>query len=125
MDFNTEASFIKECVKKEFQDRLIYELQSKKHREKAKARFAHSSENMLKNDFSRLTISDFESYININKNDSCYIIGDSFDGEILSLKDAFEYLKTSYTLVILICSRFIAIKEEFESKPPLLFLYNK
>ena len=51
MDFSIENKFVKEYIKKEYQERLLFELQSKKHREKAIARFAHSSETILKDCF--------------------------------------------------------------------------
>ena len=51
MDFDIEIGFVKKYIKKEYQDRLIFELKSKKHREKAVSRFSHFSENILKNSF--------------------------------------------------------------------------
>ena len=126
MDFDIEVSFVKDCIKKDFQDRIIYELKSKKHREKAKSRFAHSSENMLKECFKKLILYDLESSINTNNsNTCCYVIGDLFDGEVILLKNAIEYLKKTYTPVILIDSRFVVIKEEVEKNEPILWIYKK
>ena len=125
MDFVIESSFIRKCIKKEYQERLLFELQSKKHREKALSRFAHSSEILLKYGFEKIHISSLCNYLPKNNSESFYIIsGDLHDGKKLLCKDAIGLLNISYTPVILISPLIIVIKEEVENKQTLLFVYQ-
>ena len=126
MDINIENSFVKKCIKKEYQDRISFELQSKKHRVKALSRFAHSVENILKNGFIKMSTSEIYSYFGEKaENEMCYIISYSkFDGEKLLLKDAINFLNASYMAVILISSTFAIIKEEFEKGNSSIYIFK-
>ena len=127
MDFNIEVDFVMKYVKKEYRDRLLFELQSKKHREKAISRFCHSSQQILIDCFTKCTMSDFQKLfcLETNSMDKCYLItNDVNDGKLLLLREAIEYCQKSYMAVILICSKFVVIREEFERAEPLLLISN-
>ena len=119
MDFNIEIEFVKKHIRKDFQDRLIFELQSKKHRGKAISRFSHFSEKILSNSFKRCNMSQVQSLLEKNlKKESCYIISDDEnDGKTLFLQDAVNICKDSYFTMILISKNFVLVKEEFEKAP--------
>ena len=126
MFFSVEKDFVKRAIKKDYQERIIFELQSKKHREKAIDRFSHSPETILKNIFTEYTVNDFSNVLgNINAKEKCYIISQNLhDGEELLLKDAIEYFRNSYTVVILIAYNFFAIKAEVEKGASSILLYK-
>jgi len=112
MDFNVEAGFVMKYVKKEYRDRVLFELQTKKHREKAISRFCHSSQKILKDCFIKCTMSDLQKHFCLESNsiDKCYLItNDANDGTFLLLREAFEHCRKSYMAVILISSKFVVI----------------
>lgn len=125
MNFSIESEFVKKHIKKEYQERLLLELQSKKRREKALSRFAHSAQLILKDYFVATTIVSLEKNL-FSKNcmsENCYVISDGAnDGMTLPLTDALGFAKTSYMAVILITPKKIIIKEEYEGKEPLYFV---
>ena len=124
MNLNIEITFVKKCIKKEYQDRLLFELQSKKHREKAISRFCHSAETILKNGFEKCTISDLQEYFDTDKEAINYYIisSDLNDGNTLDAKDLVEYCKTSFMAVIAISSKIVVVKEEFEGMSPFVYI---
>ena len=127
MDFSIENKFVKEYIKKEYQERLLFELQSKKHREKAISRFSHSSETILKDCFSKSSILELQKNCEIvSSKEQCYILSnDLYDGRMLLWKEAIRYCAASYMVVILISEKTIVIKEEFEKGEPLILVSNK
>lgn len=119
MNINIETEFVKKHIKKEYQERLIFELQSKKHREKALCRFAHSSELILKGHFLKIQTAPTFNNLSFNADffENCYIIsGGENDGITLPFGDAIEFCKTSYMVAILITSKLVIVKEECENK---------
>lgn len=124
MDFDIETFFVKKSIKSEYQERILFELTSKKHREKAVSRFAHSASIYLKNDFLNCDFSCFiNQFVHNKKNKTCYIISNGlYDGESLPTQEAIEFCQKSYVTVILISSNFIAIKEEVERGSPMFFV---
>ena len=127
MDFNIESKFVKEYIRKEYQERLLFELQSEKHREKAISRFSHSSETILKDCFSKSSILELKKFYEIaSTKEHCYILSnDIHDGRMLLWKDAIKYCVASYMVVILISEKTVVIKEEFEKGEPLILISNK
>lgn len=124
MDFDVETHFVKNSVKKEYQERILFELKSKKHREKAISRFSHSANIILNSKFSKYSLEDLIS-ISFQKGntENCYIISNGLhDGEHLSLEEAVKYCQQSYMTVILISSKFTAVKEEYEKSSPWVFV---
>ncbi len=118
MNFDIETAFVKKYIKKEYQDRILFEFQSKKLREKAISRFSHSSEIILKNCFKSCDIPELKK---IDPKEKCYIISNGEkDGNMIFMSDAIEYCENSYMTVILISEKFVALKEEYEKKPVIL-----
>lgn len=126
MDLSIETDFVKRAIKKDCQERIIFELQSKKHREKAINKFSHSPKTILKEIFQEYSVNDLSNDLNkSNMKDKCYIISDDlYDGEELLLKDAIEHIKNTYSVVILIASNFYAVKEEVEKGSPPVWIYK-
>lgn len=110
-----ENAFITKCIKKEYRDRMVYELQSRKKREKALSRFAHSAEEVLQEHFSLINVSDLQNWLelNINKTEKCYVISSGvYDKSVVAFDEALNILKQSYMTVILIFDKCIVVKEE-------------
>ena len=126
MDFDIETHFVRKCVKKEYQERVLFELKSKKHREKAISRFAHSAETVLNSSFLKYSFSNFTNKFIQNADvKNCYVISNGlYDGHNLPIQEAVEFCQESYMTVILISSEFIAIKEEFEKSVPFVFVFS-
>lgn len=127
MDFNTEIEFVKKYIKKEYQERLIFELQSQKHREKAISRFSHFSKDILNDSFKSCDMSEFPNLVRdkIAAKEKTYIISsDENDGKLLPLSEAVECCKKSYMAMILISKKFVLVKEEYE-KRVYFFFQNK
>ena len=125
MDFSIEIDFVKKHIKKEYQERIIFELQSKKNREKAISRFSHSSDMILNDQFVKCTMAELQNHLadSCGVKEECYMIsGDTLDGHILPLHDAVEYCKASHMAVILISSKFAVVKEEFEGGQPQVYI---
>ena len=125
MDFNTESEFIHKHIKKEYQERLLFELQSSKRREKALSRFAHSSQTILKEYFVKSkSVPSFNNLpFKIDFSEKCYIIsGGENDGITLPLNQAIEFCQKSYMVAILITSKIIIVKEECENKETSWFI---
>ena len=123
MDKNTETSFVNKFVKKEYRDRLLFELCSKKHREKAISIFSHDSEIVLINNFVRTSVEEIKQQKLKSKN--IYIISDDeCDGIFMEFCNALDYLEKTYMAVILIGDEFVVVKEEIEGKKPVILFCN-
>ena len=123
MDKNTETSFVNKFVKKEYRDRLLFELCSKKHRQKAISRFSHDSEIVLINNFVRTSVEDIKQQKLKSKN--IYIISDDeCDGIFMEFCNALDYLEKTYMAVILIGDEFVVVKEEVEGKKTVILFCN-
>lgn len=115
MNLEMEKVFIEKFIKKDYQERIIYELTKK--REKALSRFSHNAYDILNKDNNILQIHDKDSVVTLISskdliNKDCYFISRFLDGEIIkldvALKEAFEDLCSS----IIISTNFVIIKEE-------------
>ena len=125
MDFSIESDFIKKYIKKEYRERIIFELQSKKKREKGISRFSHSAPTVLNESFIPCPMTQLQDHLVAlcSAQDECYMIsGDTLDGHTLPLLDAVEYCQASHMAVILISSKFAVVKEEFEGGQPQVFI---
>ena len=119
MDSCTEIGFVRKCIKKEYHERLLFELQSKKHRAKALSRLAHISEDVLRDGYLNLSALEFQKQFapKMSSTEKCYLISDSdHDGETMLLAEAILFCQTSYMLVVLIAGDFVVIKPEIEKK---------
>lgn len=126
MNYETEIHFVKAYIKKEHQERLIFEFSSPKHREKALSRFSHNARHLLKERFiAYRSLQEAENEIRIAgaRRDECYIIsGDAQNGRSLPLSEAIAYCSGSYMPVILIGKCFAIIKEETENGCPVIYV---
>ena len=121
MDATIERNFVNLCIKKENQERLIFELQSKKHREKALSRLSHSPESILNEHFVKTTALDLKFFVQEfnNNTTSCYIItSDLYDGLSCTLTTALECFEKTQMVMILFNNYFAAVKEEVEGGTP-------
>ena len=127
MDLYRETSFVNKYIKKEFKDRLLFELRSIKKRSKAISRFAHRCEELLQNSYTKHDTADLQRVLSITttSEEQCYIISDNeHDCEVIALPIAIEYCKESYMPFILIGSSFAMIKPENESGTPVFYIFR-
>lgn len=124
MDKNIETKFVNKFVKKEYRDRLLFELSSLKHRQKAISRFSHNSEAVLIDDFVKMSVEQIKQQK--LKLKTIYIIsGDECDGVFMEFFEGLTHLEKSYMAVILIGDEFVVVKEEIEGKNPVILFCNE
>ena len=116
MDVNVESGFVRDCIKKEYRERLQFELQSKKHRQKALSRFAHDCQSILQNTYQTRKASELtELWATVPENTPCYLISDGAgDGTTLPLSQAKVLLQNACMPLLLISSRYTVIKPDTE-----------
>lgn len=113
MNKSVEQFFVKTYIDKDYQERLLFELDSIKKRSKALSRFSHDVESVLKKSVNKQIISNLDDFQ--EKDQTVYVISwDEKDGKTMSLSDAIRYLESSYMSAILIGKDFSLIKEEPE-----------
>ncbi len=127
MDVNVESCFVRECIKKEYRERVQFELQSKKHRQKAMSRFAHDCVKILQVGYETVTASELVRILDTaSDKEPCYLIMDGEgDGKTMPLSQAKVLLQNAYMPVILISSRCIVIKPEAEGGQPTFYVFTK
>lgn len=129
MDVNVESRFVRECIKKEYRERLQFELQSKKHRQKAMSRFAHDCEGILQDGYQTATASELARILDaVSEKEPCYLITDGAgDGTSMPMQKARELLQNAYMPVILISPVMSVIKPEAEGGRAAyyVFLFEK
>ena len=114
-----EKSFVKRFIKKEKQDRLLFELSGKK-RQHGIERFCHNAEDMI--DTERIVYSGNnllpDEILKITKQykvpESCYIIAyqKELDKKYVSLADAFNLVLGNGMAAIIVCDNFVIIETE-------------
>ena len=113
MNKSVEQFFVKTYIDKDYQERLLFELNSIKKRSKALSRFSHDVESFLKKSVNKKIITNLDDFQ--EKDQTVYVISwDEKDGTTMSLSDAILYLESSYMSAILIGKEFSLIKEEPE-----------
>lgn len=113
MNKSVEQFFVKTYIDKDYQERLLFELNSIKKRSKALSRFSHDVESVFKKSVNKKIISNLDDFQ--EKDQTVYVISwDEKDGTTMSLSDAIRYLESSYMSAILIGKDFSLIKEEPE-----------
>lgn len=113
MNKSVEQFFVKTYIDKDYQERLLFELDSIKKRSKALSRFSHDVESVLRKSVNKQIISNLDDFQ--EKDQTVYVISwDEKDGKTMSLSDAIRYLESSYMSAILIGKDFSLIKEEPE-----------
>ena len=113
MNKSVEQFFVKTYIDKDYQERLLFELNSIKKRSKALSRFSHDVESILKKSVNKKIITNLDDFQ--EKDQTVYVISwDEKDGTTMSLSDAIPYFESSYMSAILIGKNFSLIKEEPE-----------
>lgn len=123
MNRTVEERFVRQCIKEDRQDRLLFELFSKKNREKALSRFAHGAELLLKSGYRKCTASDL-SFLKQVK--TAYVIpsnGD-LDGADAPGETVFSLCQNEPSPVIVIGEEFAIVREEFEAGAPAIYLFR-
>ena len=120
MDKSVEHFFVKTYIDKDYQERLLFELNSIKKRSKALSRFSHDVETVLNKALDKRIIADLSE---LHENDKAvYVISwDENDGMYIPFEDAMRYCENTNTSVILIGNSFSLIKEETETGKPKIF----
>ena len=120
MNKSVEQFFVKTYIDKDYQERLLFELNSIKKRSKALSRFSHDAETVLNKVLDKRIITDLSE---LHENDKAvYVISwDENDGMYIPFEDAMRYCENTNTSVILIGNSFSLIKEEVETGKPKIF----
>ena len=121
MDRTVEERFVRQYIKEDRQERLLFELFSKKHRKKALSRFAHGAELLLKSGFRKCAASDL-SFLKQVK--TAYVIpfGGDLDGAETSGETVFSLCQNETSPVIVIGEGFSLVREELEAGAPAIFI---
>ena len=118
MDRTVEERFVRQYIKEDRQERLLFELFSKKHRKKALSRFAHGAELLLKSGFRKCAASDL-SFLKQVK--TAYVIpfGGDLDG---AEAPVYSLCQSETSPVIVIGEGFSLVREELEAGAPAIFI---
>lgn len=126
-----EKSFVKRFIKKEKQDRLLFELSGKK-RQHGIERFCHNAEDMI--DTERIVYSGNSLFpdeiLKITKQykvpESCYIIAyqKELDKKYVSFEDALGLALGNGMAAIIICNDFAVIETEQYSGTPFRYILH-
>lgn len=126
-----EKSFVKKFIKKEKQDRLLFELSGKK-RQHGIERFCHNAEDMI--DTERIAYSGNnllpDEILKITKqykvSESCYIIAyqKELDKKYVSFEDALGLVLGNGMAAIIICNDFAVIETEQYSGTPFRYILH-
>ena len=126
-----EKSFVKRFIKKEKQDRLLFELSGKK-RQHGIERFCHNAEDMI--DTERIVYSGNSLFpdeiLKITKQykvpESCYIIAyqKELDKKYVSFEDALSLVLGNGMAAIIICNDFAVIETEQYSGTPFRYILH-
>ena len=126
-----EKSFVKKFIKKEKQDRLLFELSGKK-RQHGIERFCHNAEDMI--DTERIAYSGNnllpDEILKITEQykvpESCYIIAyqKELDKKYVSFEDALGLVLGNGMAAIIICNDFAVIETEQYSGTPFRYILH-
>ena len=126
-----EKSFVKRFIKKEKQDRLLFELSGKK-RQHGIERFCHNAEDMI--DTERIVYSGNSLFpdeiLKITKQykvpESCYIIAyqKELDKKYVSFEDALSLVLGNGMAAIIICNDLAVIETEQYSGTPFRYILH-
>ncbi|MCH5164520.1 MAG: hypothetical protein J1F36_05835 [Clostridiales bacterium] len=134
MNEDIEKAFIKNFIKKQYQERILFEFNSSKKRQHAIDRFSHDFENIINSEKiilmnSNLSILEIEKELKYKKiNEFAYVISYKYTmGKFFNLKDALSYLDEEYLPVIIILSNNMALikSETDKGSSTKMLLYNK
>ena len=119
MMFDAETLFTKQYVRKERQERLLFELTTKKKRYEGLDRFSHESENLLDprkiimNGSELAYLPEFQTYVS-NHNEPVRILSTdgALDGRSCLFSEALGLAAVSFEPVILLGEGFAYVKAE-------------
>ena len=123
MDRTIEETFVKRYVKEPFQDRVLFELFSKKQRKRALSRFAHGADQILKSGYQKIGVNDLSFLRGVK---SAYVIpsdGD-VDGAERTGEEIYAICSREASPVVVIGDGFAAVREEFERGEPAIYLFR-
>lgn len=124
-----EEKFVKMFIKKQYQERLLFELSSKK-REKAIDRFSHETKKLLKENLilmqgEKISQEDIEKLLGIKKNSKdVYVItlNSLYDKKLIQLERAFNIFFDEYLPMIIIGETFALIRQETSGNDSMKFV---
>lgn len=127
-----EEKFVKMFIQKQYQDRLLFELNSKK-REKAIDRFSHNAKNVLKENLilmqgANIKIEDVKKVLNIHKNSKeVYLISlnSLYDKKLMKFELAFNIFLDEYLPMIIIGETFALIRQETSGNLSLKYVLRE
>lgn len=126
MNIAVETDFIKKFVKKQYQDRLLFELTSEKHRMKGISRLSHNTSSILKEECvlsnKPLELNKLLRLIDNDENECYMITWDEKDGRFYPINVAIDICMNSYMAVVLIFNHIAFIKEEVEKGSPIVYI---
>ena len=123
MDRTIEETFVKRYVKEPFQDRVLFELFSKKQRKRALSRFAHGADQILKSGYQKIGVNDLSFLRGVK---SAYVIpsdGD-VDGAERTGEEIYAICSREPSPVLVIGVGFAVVREEFEQGAPAIYLFR-
>ena len=126
-----EEKFVKMFIKKQYQERLLFELNSKK-REKAIDRFSHEAKKLLKENLiltqsEKIRQDDIEKFLSIKKNcKDVYIItlNSLYDKKFIKLELAITIFFDEYLPMIIVGETFALIKQEASWNTSMKFVLS-
>ena len=129
-----EKAFINNFVKKQYQERLLFEFNSDKKRENALDRFSHNIEDIVRADRiilsgTKISKPDIERELKLKKiNALAYVISSRYiQGQFFDVQEALSFCEDECMPVIIIFSEKMAfIKAEVEYGAPMkMLLWNE
>ena len=131
MIYETEKAFIDQYVKKNKQERLLFELSGKK-RQHGIGRFCHNAEEMIKAD--KIVMSGNKLFADeilavakkYRVSGSCYIIAfnEYMDGKQCTLEEALKRVLSNGMAAIIVCDNFAVVETEQCEGTPMRYLLH-
>ena len=125
MNVEIEKRFVKEYIKKNRRDRMLYELNNAKKRINAIGRFCHRAADYLiasKIVYKGTSLEQGIEILNVAHSKECYLISyDDIDGKVLAPMEAMERIESCGMASIAIFTDFCVIKTEQSVGPAEVF----
>lgn len=126
MNVEIEKSFVKEYIKKNRRDRILYELNNAKKRINAIGRFCHNAADYLiasKIVYKGTSLEHGMELLNVSNSKECYLISfdDDIDGKVFAPMEAMERIESIGMASIAIFTDFCVIKTEQSVGPAEVF----
>ena len=131
MNKELETAFVKNFIKKQYQERLLFELNSPKKREDFIWRFCHRTEVIVNPQRiilkgTKIAKEDLDNEIKQIKGDVYVLSLDYPEGQMMNVQEALAYFEDEYMPVIIMFADNLAfIKTEVEYGAPEKYLLGK